>query len=209
MVPWQSVKNVCLHPGTDLVPSYEASSVTAGKGERRRRPGRTSRALVAECPVRVGLPRDIQVFAAGSELKRQEEAFEALRSVLLLQAAAGVPGVTPAPGTLPSAIPLEKSKVAVMSTDSSKGSTSAEGAGLDTLLSRPGCSIPSLPFVLFVKSRLKSTVHVVEYPEGTVKGKEEDRSEEHHLEGRYANPWKDLTDPSQLVNIYRTPLVAS
>ncbi|KAJ1090815.1 hypothetical protein NDU88_003944 [Pleurodeles waltl] len=52
--PQRSVENVCLQPGIDLAPSDEAGSVAAGKGESRWRPGRTSRALVAERPFGVG-----------------------------------------------------------------------------------------------------------------------------------------------------------
>ncbi|KAJ1085708.1 hypothetical protein NDU88_005834 [Pleurodeles waltl] len=63
---------------------------------------------------------------------------EAAHSVPPLQAAAVGPGVTPAPGALPPATTLEKSKVAEISNNPSKGSTSEEGARLDTLLSRPG-----------------------------------------------------------------------
>ncbi|KAJ1178104.1 hypothetical protein NDU88_003352 [Pleurodeles waltl] len=48
--------------------------------------------------------------------------------------------VIPAPGSLTPAAPLEKEKgkVTELCNDSAKNSSSAEGAGLDTLLSRPG-----------------------------------------------------------------------
>ncbi|KAJ1201109.1 hypothetical protein NDU88_004924 [Pleurodeles waltl] len=73
-----------------------------------------------------------------AELKRQEEAIAAVCSAISVHAVSGGPGVTPAPGILPIATTIEKSKVADISNSQSKGGTSAEGAGQDILLSRPG-----------------------------------------------------------------------
>ncbi|KAJ1128728.1 hypothetical protein NDU88_007103 [Pleurodeles waltl] len=73
-----------------------------------------------------------------TELKRQVEAIAAARSATSVHVESMGPGVTPAPALLPLATSIEKSKVAEISNNQSNGVTSAEGAGQDTLLSRPG-----------------------------------------------------------------------
>ncbi|KAJ1119882.1 hypothetical protein NDU88_008066 [Pleurodeles waltl] len=72
-----------------------------------------------------------------AELKRQVDALSAARSVMPLQVVAGSLSVTPAPGPLPLATPLDKSRVNDTINISTKVSSSAEGTGLDALLSRP------------------------------------------------------------------------
>ncbi|KAJ1163489.1 hypothetical protein NDU88_003947 [Pleurodeles waltl] len=74
------------------------------------------------------------------ELKRQVEALAVARSVPPLQVTVVSLSVTPAPGSLTPAAPLERKqgKVIKLCNISSKNISSAEGAGLDTLLSRPG-----------------------------------------------------------------------
>ncbi|KAJ1172660.1 hypothetical protein NDU88_004504 [Pleurodeles waltl] len=74
------------------------------------------------------------------ELKRQVEALAAARNVPPLQVTTASPCVTPAPGSLAQATPLEKDqgKVTEQGNIPAKNVTSAEGTGLDTPLSRPG-----------------------------------------------------------------------
>ncbi|KAJ1080161.1 hypothetical protein NDU88_000381 [Pleurodeles waltl] len=74
------------------------------------------------------------------ELKRQVEALAAAHNVRPLQVTTASPSVTPAPGSRTQATPLEKEqgKVTELGNIPAKNIASAEGAGQDTLLSRPG-----------------------------------------------------------------------
>ncbi|KAJ1178627.1 hypothetical protein NDU88_003870 [Pleurodeles waltl] len=74
------------------------------------------------------------------ELKHQVEALATARNVPPLQVTTASPCVTPAPGFLSQATPLEKEqgKLTGQGSITTKTLTSAEGAGMDTLLSRPG-----------------------------------------------------------------------
>ncbi|KAJ1124348.1 hypothetical protein NDU88_002809 [Pleurodeles waltl] len=74
------------------------------------------------------------------ELKHQVEALAVARNVPPLQVTTASPSVTPAPGSLTQATPLEKEqgKITELGNIPANNITSAEGAGLDMLLSRPG-----------------------------------------------------------------------
>ncbi|KAJ1107672.1 hypothetical protein NDU88_005062 [Pleurodeles waltl] len=74
------------------------------------------------------------------ELKHQVEALATARNVPPLQVTTASPCVTQGPGSLPQATPLEKEqgKVTGQGAIAAKTLTSTEGAGMDTLLSRPG-----------------------------------------------------------------------
>ncbi|KAJ1181433.1 hypothetical protein NDU88_006640 [Pleurodeles waltl] len=74
------------------------------------------------------------------ELKRQVEALAAARNVPPLHVTTASPCVTLAPGSLTQATPLEKEqgKITEQGNIPAKNISSAEGAGMDTLLSRPG-----------------------------------------------------------------------
>ncbi|KAJ1178040.1 hypothetical protein NDU88_003289 [Pleurodeles waltl] len=68
------------------------------------------------------------------------EALATARNVPSLQVTTASPCVNPAPGSLSQATPVEKEqgKVTEQGTSAAKALTSADGTGLDTLLSRPG-----------------------------------------------------------------------
>ncbi|KAJ1189938.1 hypothetical protein NDU88_006679 [Pleurodeles waltl] len=73
-----------------------------------------------------------------AELKRQVEAIAAARSATSAHSEAAGPSVTLAPDVQPLApTSIEKSKVTEINNNTSGGSTTAVGAGQDTLLSRP------------------------------------------------------------------------
>ncbi|KAJ1218579.1 hypothetical protein NDU88_006157 [Pleurodeles waltl] len=74
------------------------------------------------------------------ELKRQVEALALARNVPSLQMTTASPCISPAPGSLSQAAPVEKEKgkVTEQGTIAAKTLTSAQGTGMDTLLSRPG-----------------------------------------------------------------------